>query len=71
MKNYYVKTDAFAEEVAAPTLDAAIADAFDGEIAGVTNLRTLKTRFRPYVEDGGWCWIEEDGVRVVEIGNPR
>jgi hypothetical protein len=70
MKTYYIRTDAGSGEVEAKNLNAAIADYFvDGEIKGVTNLRTLKAKFN--VEDGGWCFIEVDGERVVEIGSDR
>lgn len=57
MKTYYIRTDAGSGEVEAKNLNAAIADYFDGEIKGVTNLRTLKAKFKKYVEDGGWCFI--------------
>ncbi len=71
MKTYYIRTDAGSGEVEAKNLNAAIADYFDGEIKGVTNLRTLKAKFKKYVEDGGWCVIEVDGERVVAIGSYR
>lgn len=71
MKTYHIRTDAGSDEVEAKTINAAIADYFAGEIKGVTNLRTLKAKFKKYVEDGGWCFIEVDGERVVEIGSDR
>ena len=71
MSTYYITTDAGSGEVEAKNLNAAIADYFDGEIKGVTDLRTLKAKFKKYVEDGGWCFIEVDGERVVEIGRDR
>ena len=71
MKTYYISTDAGSGEVEAKNLNAAIADYFDGEIKGVTNLRSLKSKFAKYAADGGWCFIEVDGERVVEIGSDR
>ena len=71
MKTYHISTDAGSGEVEAKTLNAAIADYFAGEIKGVINLRTLKAKFKEYVEAGGWCIIEVDGERVVEIGSDR
>lgn len=71
MSTYYIATDAGSGEVEAKSLNAAIADYFAGEIKGVTSLRTLKEKFKKYVEEGGWCFIEVDGERVVEIGSDR
>ena len=69
MKTFTIRTDAFQAKIEAKNLNAAINDAFDGE--GVTNLRSLKTKFKKYAEDGGWCFIEVNGERVVEIGSDR
>ena len=70
MKTYYIQTDAGSGEVEAKTLNAAIADYFEVETPkGVKTLRELKARFRKYAADGGWCFIEVDGERVVEIGS--
>lgn len=71
MKTFTIRTDAFQTEIEAKSLNAAINKAFDGEIKGVTNLRSLKTKFKKYAEDGGWCFIEANGERVVEIGSDR
>ena len=71
MKTFRICTDAFCVEVEAKSLNAAIKEAFEGEIKGITNLRSLKTRFKKYAEEGGWCFIEFDGERVVEIGSDR
>jgi hypothetical protein len=71
MKTYHIRTDAFSTKVEATNLNAAIKEAFDGEIKGVTHLRSLKAKFKPYAADGGWCFIEVDGERVVEIGSDR
>jgi hypothetical protein len=57
-----------ADEIIADDLDDAIREAFYGEIKGVTGRDSLERKFEKYVADGGWCWIEEDGVRVLEIG---
>lgn len=66
--SYEIATDSFGYECEAATLDDAIAEAFDGEIAGIVDEATLREKFARYVKDGGWCWIEADGERVVEIG---
>ena len=71
MKTFTIRTDAFQTTIEAKTLNAAIAEAFDGEIKGVTNLRSLKAKFKKYAADGGWCFIAENGKRVVEIGSDR
>lgn len=71
MKTYTITTDALQTEIEAKNLNAAIKEAFDGEIKGVTHLRSLKAKFKKYVADGGWCFIEVDGERVVEIGSDR
>lgn len=65
---YVVETDGFGWEDVAENLDQAIEIAFDGEGLGkITDRKSLEAKFAKYVADGGWCWIEEDGVRVVEI----
>lgn len=71
MNTFIIRTDAFSTEVEAKNLNSAIKEAFDGEINGVTNLRSLKTRFKKYAADGGWCSIECNDERVVEIGSDR
>ena len=67
---YVVTTDGFqTDEFQAASLDAAIEYAFDGEGLGkIVDLESLERKFEKYVRDGGWCWIERDGERVVEIG---
>ncbi len=69
MALYQVATDGFDVEIEAENLNDAIADAFDGEGLGkITDEASLRQKFQRYVADGGWCWIEKDGVRVLEIG---
>jgi len=69
LNSYTVTTDAFQAEVEAENLNDAIEEAFDGEGLGkITDLGSLMAKFQKYVADGGWCWIEENGNRVVEIG---
>jgi hypothetical protein len=69
MKTYHIRTDAFSTEIEAKSLNAAIKEAFDGEIKGVTHLRSLKSRFAKYAADGGWCAIDAGrGNRVLTIG---
>lgn len=66
---YVVSTDGFSSDrFVADDLDEAIGEAFSGEGLGIKNLPSLESKFPKYVEDGAWCWIEEDGERVVEIG---
>jgi hypothetical protein len=67
MTNYTICTDAFEVEVEADSLDIAINEAFRGELLGVTDEDSLREEFAELKEDGGWCWIEEDGERVLEI----
>jgi len=64
--NYVIRTDGFLWENTAETLDEAITNAFDGKII---DRASLEAKFAKYISDGGWCWIEEDGVRVLEIGS--
>lgn len=68
---FTVKTDSFMlDDFEAASLDAAIAEAFNGEGLGkITGLESLERKFAKYVADGGWCWIEQDDIRVVEIGS--
>ena len=67
---YTVQTDAFSYDCEAVNLDEAIAEAFDGEGLGkITDRASLEEKFAKYVDDGGWCWIECDGDRVLEIGD--
>ncbi len=69
MKTYTVRTDSFLmDDFQADNLDAAIEEAFEGEIAGIKDTESLERKFARYVADGGWCWIDEDGERVFEIG---
>jgi hypothetical protein len=65
---YTIKTDAFEIDIEADSLDEAIEEAFDGEIGSVTDEESLRRKFARYERDGGWCWVECDGVRVLEIG---
>ena len=68
-QTYEIQTDAFSCEVEAGNLDEAIEAGFDGEGLGkITDEAALHRRFRRYVADGGWCLIECDGERLVEIG---
>jgi len=68
--NYVIRTDGFLWEDTAETLDEAITNAFDGEGLGkIIDRASLEAKFAKYISDGGWCWIEEDGVRVLEIGS--
>jgi hypothetical protein len=68
-QNYVIKTDGFEYECDAKSLDAAIAEAFNGEGLGkIVDVASLEKKFAKYVDEGGWCLIEEDGKRVVEIG---
>ena len=69
MNSYTVTTDGFQYETEADTLDAAIAEAFEGEgLCKIVDRDSLDQKFAKYVADGGWCWIEENGIRVIEIG---
>ena len=70
MSKYTVRTDAFlCDDFDADSLNEAIEYAFDGEGLGkITDQKSLESKFTKYVEDGGWCWIECDGERVIEIG---
>jgi hypothetical protein len=70
MTKYTVQTDGFlADELEAQTLDAAIAEAFDGEGLGrIVDEGSLYAKFEKYVADGGWCRIECDGEEVLSIG---
>jgi hypothetical protein len=69
MMTYEIATDSFGYECEAESIDAAIEEAFFGEIQGIVSLETLEEKFARYVSDGGWCWIEANGDRVVEIGD--
>ena len=70
MTTYTVHTDAFLyDDFEADSLDDAIEIAFDGEIAGIVDVASLEKKFRRYVSDGGWCYVECGGERVIEIGN--
>lgn len=66
MKTYYIQTDSFQVEIKAPRLNAAIQKAFGSK---ANNLKALTRYFAPFVSDGAWCFIDEDGSRVVEIGS--
>lgn len=66
---YDIRTDAFlCTDIVATDLDDAIEQAFTGEGLGITDIASLERKFAKYVDDGGWCWIDCDGKRVVEIG---
>ncbi len=68
---YVVKTDGFEVEIDATSIDEAIEEAFEGEGLGkITDQPSLEQKFAKYVADGGWCWIEENGERVLTIGQP-
>lgn len=71
MTTYTVRTDGFlCDDFEADNINEAIAEAFAGEGLGkIVDEASLYAKFEKYVADGGWCWIEEDGVRVVEIGD--
>lgn len=71
MKTYYIRTDSGSAEIEAKNLNAAIKEHFEKRPPSVTNLRSLKTKFKTYVADGAWCFIEVDGERVVSIGSDR
>lgn len=75
LKTYSIRTDSGSAEIKAKNLNAAIKEHFDGHggghLQGGTNLRSLKTKFKKYVADGAWCFIEVDGERVVSIGSDR
>jgi hypothetical protein len=68
MKSYVIQTDSFCYETEASSLNEAVAEAFAGEIAGVRDVVSLERKFARYVADGGWCRVDEDGERVLEIG---
>ena len=69
VKTYSVQTDSFLyDDFEAESLDAAIAEAFCGEIAGIVDEDTLRRKFARYVADGGWCAIECDDEEVLVIG---
>ena len=68
MNSYTVTTDGFQYETDAESVDEAIAEAFSGEGLGpIVDEESLSRLFGPLTQDGGWCWIEEDDVRVVEL----
>ena len=71
MAKYTVRTDGFlCDDFECDSLDEAIAYAFDGEGLGkITDEESLRRKFQKYVADGGWCWVEEDGECVIEIGD--
>lgn len=72
MAKYTVRTDAFlCDNIEADSLDEAIEIAFRGQHPTVADLDGLELAIGDTVEDGGWCWIERDGERLVEIGSPR
>ena len=71
MKTYHISTDSFAQEIEAKNLNEAIKEAFSTEIKGVTHLRSLKAKFKKCLADGAWCFIDENGERVVELGSDR
>ena len=69
MATYSVQTDAFSyDDFEAESLDSAIAEAFDGEIAGLVDEDSLYAKFQRYVSDGGYVRIEENDVLVVSLG---
>ena len=69
MAIYSVRTDGFSmDDFEAESLDAAIAEAFAGEIKGVKDEETLREKFKRFAEDGGYVRIEEDGIEVLAIG---
>jgi hypothetical protein len=66
MTLYTVRTDDFLlDNFEAESLDDAIDQAFDY----ADSEESLRRKFAKYVADGGWCWIEADGGRVLEIGD--
>ena len=70
MTSYTITTDGFQYECESESLDAAIAEAFDGEGLGkIVDESSLEKKFAKYVDEGGWCRIEADGEPVVEIGD--
>ena len=70
MASYTIKTDGFQYETDAETIDEAIAEAFSGEGLGeIIDEESLFRLFGPLTQQGGWCWIEEDDVRILEIGS--
>ena len=70
MSKYVVHTDGFtADDIEAACLNDAIAEAFEGEGLGkIVDEASLHRLFQRYVNDGGFCRIDEDGVEVVTIG---
>jgi hypothetical protein len=67
LHEYHIHTDAFSYDCWAESLDDAIEEAFSDELDAATDEDSLREEFEQFVADGGWCWIEEDGERVVEI----
>ena len=67
---YTIQTDAFSCEIEADTLDAAIAEAFEGECMGkIDSLESLKAKFPRKVWDGEWVEIEADGKTIFSFGD--
>ena len=69
MPKYTIRTDDFfCEDIEADSLSDAIeqCDFGSNKIADAFSLREHFER--KLVPDGGWCWIERDGERVLEIG---
>lgn len=68
MANYTIKTDDFeCDDIEAENIDDAIDQCDFG--ATVNDADALRRLFeRKYVADGGWCWIEQDGEKVFEVG---
>ena len=68
MKTYLIRTDAWlSDEITAENIDAAITEAFRED--GITSTEELKSHIEAI--DGAWVWIDEDGVRVFEVGSHR
>lgn len=67
---FVVGTDGFVcDDIEADDIDDAIRQAFDGEGMAIKDEQSLRKQFAKYIDDGGWCWIERNGERVLEIGD--
>jgi hypothetical protein len=66
MKTYTIRTDAdMYDDVEADSIDAAIDQATE-----FSDLAELARHIERHADDGAWLWIDCDGERIVEIGNP-
>lgn len=66
--HYRIGTDAGSIDVDADSPDEAVAAACRHLYSGCRDVASLRAVYEPLTADGAYCWVEEDGVRVLEIG---